>query len=306
MKWLIFITFAIFFWAFCDIFLKKGVKDIKGKYFNIKCGITTGFVFFILSIVYLLLRNEPISIWESMITYYPVTLFGLVYVIVNIIYFKSYRYNEVSINSFIANTSGIIGVIVLIILYLILGKVDSVWDILDIYKIISLILIIIGIILIAKIRKGIFFKKKTYVGYPIMYSSMDAIKTVIVGLAVNTTLGYSMPSMDVAIIYGFIYGITALILWIYLYIKERKIYNPFNKKSTEIILGEFSDSFALLFYTMAASIDAVFTDCVILLYPVVVMLLSKVYLKEKLNKKQKVALGIILLGMLFIIISELK
>lgn len=306
MNWIFFIAFAILFWAFCDIYLKKGVLKIKGKYFNIKCGITTGTVFFILSILFLIIRNESITIWESMIKYYPVTLFGVVYVIVNIIYFKSYKYNEVSVNSFIANTSGIIGIFLLIFIYLILGKINSIWDVLDIYKIISLILIVIGIILIAKVRKGIFFKKKNYVGYPIMYSTMDAIKTIVIGLAVNESLGYSMPSTDVAIIYGFIYGITALLLWLYLYFKEDIIYNPFNKQSTYIVLGEFSDSFALLFYSMAVSIDAIFTDCIIMLYPVVVMLLSKIYLKEKLNKKQKVALGIILLGMLFIIISELK
>lgn len=45
------------------------------------------------------MRKEPFSIWESALRFWPVTLFGIIYAIVNTISYQGYVYNEVSVES---------------------------------------------------------------------------------------------------------------------------------------------------------------------------------------------------------------
>lgn len=304
MKWFICVTLSIILWSLCDILLKKSSRDLKGKDLGIKYGIAAGFSYFILSLYLLLCRHESITIIESMLKFWPVSLFGIVFCGVNIFYFKSYKYNEVSINSVIANTSQAIGIVILVLLYLILGKINSFWDILDIYKIISLILIILGIVIISKVERGIFFKRKNKIIYPVVYATMDSIKIIITGLAVNKTLGYGMPDMDIPIIYGFIYGIISIILEIYYFYKNKKLFKIISEDTINIIFGDGCDILALLFYTMAISIDSVFTEMTIMLYPILVMLLSKIIFKEKLKKREYFSICLIVIGTILIVLSE--
>ena len=83
-------------------------------------------VFFVIVLVYLIIREEPFSIWESAVRYWPMTLFGLVYAVVNTISHKGYVYNEATVQSPVEGISGGTSTMLLIIAYLVLGRDDSV------------------------------------------------------------------------------------------------------------------------------------------------------------------------------------
>lgn len=304
MKWIISLILSVVFWSFCDVLLKRSTKQFKGKDVIIKYGIVNGIIYFILAMYILLCRDEEISLITSACKFWPVTIFGIIYCVVNTIHYNSYRYNDVSTSSVISNTSQTIGIIILIIVYIAMGRITSIWDIIDIYKIIGIILMLIGIFLIATTKKGFIFKKKNKIGYPLMYASMDGIKIIISGLAVNRAFGFGMPEMDIPIIYGILYGIGALVLEIIYLVKNKKLYQPINKYSVDIIFGSACDIIALLFYTIALSIDSIFTETLIMLYPVLVIFISRIYLREHLKKREYTSLVLILISTILIIISQ--
>ena len=88
--WLLFVTLAIIMWAATSLLYKTGVHDGKEDHICLKYSVCIGVVFFVIALVYLLTRDEPFTIWQSAVRYWPMTAFGVVYAIINTISFNGY------------------------------------------------------------------------------------------------------------------------------------------------------------------------------------------------------------------------
>ena len=97
--WLLFVVAAILMWSSSSLLYKAGVHDEKEKHICLKFSVCVGLVFFVIALVYLIIRDEPFTIWESAVRYWPMTLFGIVYAVVNTISYKGYVYNEATVQS---------------------------------------------------------------------------------------------------------------------------------------------------------------------------------------------------------------
>lgn len=93
MIWLLLVVAAILMWSATSLLYKAGVHDGKEEHICLKYSVCVGIVFFAISLVYLIIREEPFSIFESAVRYWPMTVFGIVYAIVNTISYKGYVYN---------------------------------------------------------------------------------------------------------------------------------------------------------------------------------------------------------------------
>lgn len=102
--WLICILASIILWAFTSILYKKGANK-DDNLIHYKFSIIVGIIFFLIAVIFLIIRDEEISIIESAIHFWPMTLFGIVYAIGNTYTFKGYLYNEASIEAPIENTA---------------------------------------------------------------------------------------------------------------------------------------------------------------------------------------------------------
>ncbi|PWT25807.1 hypothetical protein [Butyrivibrio fibrisolvens] len=91
-----------------------------------KNSVCIGLVFFAIALVYMVTRDEPFTIWESAVRYWPMTVFGLVYAVINTISFNGYIHNEATVESPVEGISGGTSTILLIIVYLALGRVSSI------------------------------------------------------------------------------------------------------------------------------------------------------------------------------------
>ena len=87
-------------------------------------------MFFPIALVYLIIRDEPFTIWESAVRFWLVTLFGFVYPVVNTISFNGYVYNEATVESPLEGIGGGMSTLLLIVVYLALGRVDSIRELL--------------------------------------------------------------------------------------------------------------------------------------------------------------------------------
>ena len=82
--WLVFVLMAILLWSATCLLYKAGERDGSEEHICLKYSVCVGMVFFVIAVFYLIIREEPFSIWESAARYWPMTLFGIVYAVVNI------------------------------------------------------------------------------------------------------------------------------------------------------------------------------------------------------------------------------
>ena len=112
-------------------------------------------MFFVIAVIYLVIRDEPYTIWDSAVRHWPMTAFGIVYAIVNTISFNGYIFNEATVETPIEEISGGTSAILLIFAYLALGRVDSVTRLLTPLRTAGILVIMISIILLATVRNRI-------------------------------------------------------------------------------------------------------------------------------------------------------
>ena len=317
--WLACSIMAILLWSATSLLYKSGVHRHKEAHICLKYAVSVGTVFFVIALVYLIIRDEPFTIWESAVRYWPVTAFGIIYPIVDTISIKGYIYNEVTVETPVEGISGGTSTLLLILAYLVLGRVDSISRLLTPIRTTGILLILIGIISLSVIRNKAVrdsgtknaqkpFWKWHGLGtliFPVMFSVADGLETIVTGICLDTTYGFAMPEGDAIIIIGMEFAFFALGCWLYIYRKEKKIYNPFKRENTPIILGALADNIGIVFYSYAMAIDSVSTDPLLAAYPVLVMLGGRVIMKEKISKSQYICLFSIIAGSIMVIADSI-
>jgi uncharacterized membrane protein len=241
------------------------------------------------------------------------TVFGLIYTVVNTISYKGYVYNEATVESPVEGISGGTSTILLIIAYLVLGRVDSVAKLLSPLRTAGILIILISIILLSVVRNRESYdnmQRQTAswmtrglgtLIFPVLFAMIDGVETIVTGICLDKTYGFAMPEGDSIIIVGMEYAVFALGCWIYLYWKERKIFNPFTRRSAPQIFGAVADNFGIVFYSYAMAINSVSTDPILAAYPVFVMIGGRVIMKEKVRAAQYVFLLGIVAGSIMVI-----
>ena len=265
--------------------------------------------------IYLIARDEPFSIFESAVRYWPMTAFGIIYAIINTISYKGYVYNEATVESPVEGISGGASTILLIIVYLALGRAQSVTQLLTPLRSAGILVILICVILLSVVRnrenrkklqnqkqKWMFRGLGTLI-FPVIFAVIDGLETVVTGVCLDTTFGFAMPEGDSIIIVGMEYAAFALGFWIYICIKEKKIYNPFTRKSAPRILGAIADNVGIVLYAYAMAINSVSTDPLLALYPAFVMIGGHIFLKEKVSKAQYILLLGIIAGSILVVMG---
>ena len=89
--WLALVVLTVLSWSTTVLLYKAGARDgEKEEHICLKYSVCIGLVFFVIALVYLVTRDEPFSIWESAVRFWPMTAFGVVYAIINTISFKGF------------------------------------------------------------------------------------------------------------------------------------------------------------------------------------------------------------------------
>ena len=311
--WLLLITMAVLLWASTSLLYKAGIHKGEETHTCLKVSVCVGMVFFAIALFYLITRDEPFTIWESAVKYWPMTVFGFVYAVINTISFNGYIYNEATVESPVEGIGSGTSTILLIITYIALGRVDSISELLTPLRTAGILVILISIILLSTVRNRAVRRNapRQEAGwrgrglgtliFPLLFSVADALETIVTGVCLDTTYGFSMPEGDSIIIVGMEYALFALGCWIYIYRKEGKLYNPFTKYSAPRILGALTDNIGIVFYSYAMAMNSVSTDPLVAVYPVFVMIGGRIIMKEKVSASQYIFLLGIIAGTVMVI-----
>ena len=304
--WLIFALITTLFWGLAELFYKKGAKQDE-KYAHLKICICVGAVMGIHAIFTLLTQDINYNV-VNLIRYLPVSM---LYILSMAFSFFGMRFIEESISDPIENTSGAICSLLCVIF---LG------DTLSIPSVLAIIVIAIGVVGVGFLenrgdtaRKKVLGKKMAIVAFcmPFVYALLDAVGSFadvfyLDDIATTPLIGVTETTIEAVAntTYELTFAIVALILFVFMKIKKVEFGSI--PKQTDKILAAVFETAGQLTYVYAMSGNGVVAAPIISSVCVVSLLLSRIFLKEKLTPKKYLFISIVIIGILMLaVIDEL-
>ena len=306
MNWLFFSIATAILWGAAELFYKKGAQPNE-KYSHLKICVWVGIVMGAHAIFTLLTQDihyNPINL----IRYLPVSLF---YIISMAFSYFGMRFLEESISDPIENTAGVICVLLFAIF---MGDEFSAltW--------IAVAVITVGVVGVSYLEnKGETPRKKTYgkklavVAFimPFLYALLDAFGTFLDDAFFLVEDIASAPFVDVTeetmeavanTSYELTFALFALILFIFMKSKGVK-FGPVPQHKDKILAAVFETAGQFTYVYALGVADAIAAP-ILSSVCVVSLLLSRIFLKEKLNWKTYVFIGIVIFGILLMAVAE--
>lgn len=298
--WMICTLITFLCWGIADLFYKIGNKG-KEDYNHLITGIMVGVVMGLHATIFLLVNHTPIHILD-ILKYLPISA---CYISSMIIGYKGLKYLELSISSPIQNTSGVITALLLLIIFK--EQYSPIFYI-------AVILIFIGIFFLSlneikqkkEDRKK--YKKENRLSkvlsltilFPLVYCLLDGAGTFLDGVFLDKM---SIVNEDVALIaYEYTFLIYAIITYIYLKTKKQIIVISKEKPKLLAAIFETAGQFC---YVYAMSGNATIAAPIVGSYCVLSMLLSRVFLKEVLTKKEYILISLVIIGIIILAILDI-
>jgi len=316
MSWFIFAMTATLAWGFADLFYKKS-SDEEDRYSHLKIAVWVGLVMGASSLFLLLFSGNSYtisSLAKNALKYSPASIGYIVSMIVG---YAGLRYLEVSIISPIQNGSGAFSAIAMIIFFAVKGKIGNFFEEYSALDISGTVLIVSGVVAlgivenkISKDEKEKRENKKYRLGalallFPILYCAFDTLGTAADGIILEGKSGLHLSETDVLIIYGLTFFAVGIICYIFLCVKEKKMYNLFSVSEIKSkgVAAVFEQT-GQVFYIYAMAAKPVLAAPLIASYCIVSVILSRLFLKERLKLKQYICVACVIIGIIILGISE--
>ena len=306
MSWLFFSVATALLWGTAELFYKKGAQPDE-KYSHLKISVWVGVVMGIHAIYTLLTQNIGFNPMNILI-YLPVSLF---YIFSMTFSYFGMRFIEESISDPIENTAGVICVLLFAIF---MGDEFSAltW--------ISVAVITVGVVGVSFLenkgetpRKKKLGKTLAIVAFcmPFVYALMDAFGTFLDDAFFLVEDIANAPFVDVTeetieavanTSYELTFALFALGLFIFMKAKKVK-FGPVPQHKDKILAAVFETAGQFTYVYALGGQDAIAAP-ILSSVCVVSLLLSRIFLKEKLNWKTYVFIGIVIIGILLLAVSE--
>ncbi|CZQ81468.1 MULTISPECIES: GRP family sugar transporter [Trichococcus] len=289
--WFLFAIVSVLAWGTADLFYKKG-SDPKDKYSYLKIVIMVGAVMGIHA-VYVMLTSGVVYDPSNMITYLPVSA---LYILSMAVGYAGLRFLELSISSPVQNSSGAVSGL---LTFIFLGQ--SMTGL----QFFAVGLITVGVILLSvfeqrfaeaerKENKEMVDRKYKYGAiallFPLGYALIDSLGT----FADAWVFDRGMDEMQANISYELTWLIVAVVAWIYLVWIKKETFALRDQKDRG--LAAIFETLGQFFYVFAISANAVIVAPLISSYSMVSVILSRIFLKEKLTAKQYAVIAMIMVG----------
>ena len=306
MNWLFFSIATAVLWGTAELFYKKGAQPGE-KYSHLKICVWVGVVMGLHAIFTLLTQDinyNPINL----LRYLPVSLF---YIISMAFSYFGMRFLEESISDPIENTAGVICVL---LFALFMGDEFSwlTW--------LAVGVIAVGVVGVSYLEnRGETPRKKNYgkvlavVAFimPFLYALLDAFGTFLDDAFFLIEDVASSPLVDVTeetieavanTSYELTFALFALGLFIFMKAKKVK-FGPVPQHKDKILAAVFETAGQFTYVYALGGVDAVAAP-ILSSVCVVSLLLSRIFLKEKLNWKTYVFIGVVIVGILLLAVAE--
>lgn len=316
MTWLFLTIFCIIMWGFTDIFLKKSL-NISDPLSQYKTFIWIGLIMApvgVIMMIYSYTLPDSIRLLRDNLYLIPLCI---CYVIAMFFGLLGTKHLAASIVSPLENIDGAIAAIILYFFFLFTDRTHIIQKI-GAVDIIGTVIIIIGIIFLGihehKLSKEEICynakKKKHRLGalaliFPIIYNLVDAVSMVAMSITVSGEMDVSIPDIDFFFFECVGFSLIAGIVWLYLLISKKHLYNPFKKDELLRCSAGIAETLGTMAFTFAVGINPILTAPITSSYCLVTIILARILLKERLTSKQYLSLMLLVIGIVLLGISEI-
>lgn len=316
MTWLILTISCILLWGLTDILLKKSLHH-SDSLSHFKTFIWIGLVMAPAGCIVALCSDTLLqSIGMLADEFYLIPLCAL-YVFAMFFGLLGAKHLDASVVSPLENIDGAIAAIILYVFFLLTDR-HHITESIGVMDMVGAVAITVGVIFLGiqehKLSKQeINFednKKKHRLGalallFPIAYNLVDALSIVAMGITVSGEAEASIPDIDFFFFECLAFTLIAIIVWLYMLIAKKYMYNPFKKTELSRIGAASCETLGTLTFTLAVGINTILTAPIVSSYCLVTIILARIFLKERLTKKQYLSLILVLLGIALLGISEI-
>ena len=304
--WLVFTLVTTLLWGIAELFYKKGSHEDR-KYDHLRVCVMVGAVMGIHAVITLLTSDIDYNLM-SLVAYLPVSL---CYIVSMACSYFGIRFIEESLSDPIENTAGAMCSLLCVIF---LGETISipVW--------ISIGVIVVGIVGVSYTEKTAGAERKKRLGkklaffaflMPFCYAIIDALGSFLdifylddfATSPLSNVAGVTEENLELVanVSYEFTFAIVGLVLFIFMMIKGVKFELP---KQGDKAIAAVCETAGQLTYVYAMSGNGAIAAPILSCVCVVSLLLSRIFLKEKLTKKQYLFICIIIVGILMLAVLE--
>ena len=301
--WLIYTLATTLLWGLAELFYKKGSHE-KERYGHLKVYVLVGAVMG-LHAVYTLLTSGISYDPMNLIAYLPVSA---CYILSMAFSFFGMRFIEESISDPIENTSGALCSLMCV---LFLGEAIS------LPAGIAIAIIAVGVVGIGYLENSGELTRRKRLGrklaviafcMPFLYAFIDAFGCVLdiyfLEMETSPLLGVTEESIELVanVSYELTFALVGLILFVFMKAKQVKFGSLLEQKDKG--LAAVCETAGQLTYVYARSGNGAIAAPILSSVCVVSLLLSRIFLKEKLTKKQYAFITIIIAGILMLAMIE--
>ena len=306
MSWLFFSIGTALLWGIAELFYKKGAQPDE-KYSHLKICVWVGIVMGAHAIFTLLTQNinyNPINI----IRYLPVSLF---YIISMAFSYFGMRFLEESISDPIENTAGVICTLLFVIFL---------QEEISLFTWIAIGVITIGVLGVSFLenhgetaRKKKLGKVLAVVAFcmPFVYALLDAFGTflddaffLVEDVAKSPLVDVTADNIEAVANTSYELTFALFALGLFIFMKAKKVkFGPIPQHKDKIFAAVFETAGQFTYVYALGGVDAVAAP-ILSSVCVVSLLLSRIFLKEKLSWKTYAFIAIVIIGILLLAISE--
>ena len=316
MTWLILTLSCIILWGITDILYKKSsnYNDPLSQY---KTFVWIGIVMAPAGIIMALCSEtllDSIMMVKDNLYLIPLCVF---YAIALFFGLLGAKHLDASVVSPLENIDGAMAAIILYFFFLFTGR-SHITDSIGVVEMIATLSIVVGVVLLG-IQEQTLSKQEAHLSedkkrhrlgalaliFPIIYNLVDAVSMVAVGITVSEETEVAIPDIDFFIFESLGFVVVAICVWFYMLIIKKYKYNPFKKEELVRCGAATGETFGTMAFTFAVGISPILTAPITSSYCFVTIVLARIFLKERLTKKQYLSLAFLVVGIALLGVSEI-
>jgi drug/metabolite transporter (DMT)-like permease len=290
--WLLFSILTVLLWGTSDVIFKSAASDDANSVLRLLA--YNGIILGVCSLAYMLIIGGSITM-RAILTYAPI---ATIYITSMLFYYKAMPKIKISIASTIANSSCLLTTLLCIFVL----NQQVTW-----LQIGGIALIVVGLAVLSFEKEEGFShidsreaRRRAYikgVGFALLYFVLDGVGSFLDDYVLDDTL----LAEEVIVSYGLIYLLVGVACYIALKARNREHRFFSNRRKVAGSLVETAGQFTFV-YAFAFG-DAALASPFIAAFAAVSVILSRIFLKEKLSVKQYVMVAMMLAGMAILAIE---
>ena len=316
MTWLLLTLSCIILWGITDILYKKS-SDYNDPLSQYKTFVWIGIVMAPAGVIMAICSDtllDSIMMVKDNLYLIPLCVF---YAIALFFGLLGAKHLDASVVSPLENIDGAMAAIILYFFFLFTGR-SHITDKIGLVQLVGTVAIVVGVVLLG-IQEQSLSKQETHLSenkkrhrlgalaliFPIVYNLVDAVSMVAVGITVSEETDVAIPDIDFFIFESLGFVVVAICVWFYMLIIKKYKYNPFKKEELVRCGAATGETFGTMAFTFAVGISPILTAPITSSYCFVTIVLARIFLKERLTKKQYLSLAFLVVGIALLGVSEI-